>query len=113
MSSLITKHKLAGKDYVLYKLANILPKEKSINLYNEIVENFPDSEYAPEALWELFWNKYKNKNYISAQDLAAKHLKLYNNAKSTKKMMLWLAKTLIKQNKIQEANTILSKLNTK
>ena len=113
MSLLIKKHKLAGEDYVLYKLADILPKEKAINLYNEIVTNFPSSEYAPEALWELFWNKYINRNYSLAQDLAVKHLKTYNNVKSTKKMMFWYAKTLIKLNKTQEANTVLSKLNTK
>ncbi len=113
MSNIIKRHKLSGEDYVLYKLANILPKDKSINLYNEIVEKYPNSEFAPEALWELFWNKYKNKNYISAQELALKHLKTYPNVQSTKKMMFWYAKTLIKQNKIQEANAVLSKLNTK
>ncbi len=113
MSNIIKRHKLAGEDYVLYKLANILPKDKSINLYNEIAAKYPTSEYAPEALWELFWNKYKNKDYITAQELALKHLKTYNNVKSTKKMMFWLGKTLLKQNKHQEANTILSKLSTK
>lgn len=114
MDNLIKAHSLSGEDYVLYKLANLLPKDKAITLYTEISEKYPDSDYAPEALWNIFWNKYYNqKNYAAAQELAIKHLKTYNNVKSTPKIMFWLAKTQLKLNKIQEANTTLSKLNSK
>ncbi len=113
MLNLIEKHNLAGADYAIYKLANISSKERALALYNELINRYPDSDYAPETLWQLFWNKYSLKNYPEAENLAIKHLKSYKNAKSTPKIMFWLVKTEIKLNKTSEANNILSRLITK
>ncbi len=113
MLSLIEKHNLAGEDYAVYKLANLSNKEKSLILYNELINKYPHSDFAPETLWKLFWNKYELKNYQEAENLALKHLKEYKNVKSTPRMMFWLAKTYLRQNKISEANSILSKLMTR
>ncbi len=110
MLNLIEKHNLAGADYAIYKLANISSKERAIALYNELISRYPESDYAPETLWQLFWNKYSLKNYQEAENLAIRHLKSYKNAKSTPRIMFWLVKTEIKLNKTSEANNILSRL---
>lgn len=109
----VKDNSLKGQDYVMYKLANILPSDKALVIYKEIVEKYPESNYAPESLWKLFWNKYKNKDYSGAELLAVKHLKTYKAVKSTPKVGFWLAKTELKQNKISEANNHLSKLAAK
>ncbi len=113
MLNLIEKHNLAGADYAIYKLANISNKDRALILYNELINKYPESDYAPETLWKLFWNKYSLKNYQEAENMAIQHLKSYKNVKSTPRIMFWLAKTEIKLNKISEANNILSKLITK
>lgn len=105
---------LNGNDYVMYKLAGLLSGEKSIELYKEIEEKYPSSDYAPESLWNVFWNEYYVKrNYVLAETLAIKHIKQYENVKSRTKMIFWLAKVKIKLKKFSEANNILSKLASK
>ncbi len=111
--SLINNASIKGKDYVIYKLASVQQKkEKAIILYDNIVENYPESKYAPEALWYVFWDKYKKKNYKAAENYALKHINTYKKVKSTPKIYFWLAKTYLKQNKVSEAHTYLSSLVT-
>ena len=104
---------LKGEDYVIYQLANLSDNDEKIILYNKLAKNFPESKYAPDALWEIFWDKYKKKEYKIAEQLAIKHIKTYRNVSSTPKMAFWLAKTALKQNKISEAHSYLSKLSSK
>ena len=46
-------------------------------MYERIIDKYIDSDYAPESMWNVFWNEYSNKNYTRAQELAYKHLKTY------------------------------------
>ena len=107
---LVKDNSLKGEDYVLYKTASLQSKEKALPYYKSIVEKYPDSKYAPEALWNIFWREYKQKNYKNAEELALKHLKTCKNVKSTPKIIFWLAKTAVKENKLQEAHSYLTKL---
>ena len=114
MYKMVQLKSLKGEDYVMYKLASMQPIEKAIYLYKEIEEKYPDSNYAPESLWKVFWYEYSVKrNYETAQELAYKHLKRYKNVNSTTKMIFWLAKVQMKLNKNSEAHNILSKLASK
>ena len=110
---MVKEKSLKGEDYVIYKLAGISTPEKATVLYNNIVQEFPQSDYAAESLWNVFWDKYKKKDYKNAELLAIQHLKTYKKVKSTPKMAFWLAKTEIKQNKLSEAHNYLSKLASK
>lgn len=110
---IVKENSLQGEDYVMYKLASLLPKDKAIVLYNNIVEKYPESNYAPESLWNIFWDRYIKKDYKTAEELAIKHLKTYKKVKSTPKIAFWLAKTSIKQNKLSEAHNYLTKLVSK
>lgn len=113
MLKLTKDHNLAGIDYILYMIADILPQDKSGIFYEEIINKYPEGKFAPEALWNLFWIKYKKGDYKAAEELAIKHLKNYKQAKSTPKMVFWLAKTALKLNKSQEAHNYFSKLAAK
>lgn len=104
---------IKGQDYILYKLAGLSPKEKSILLYTEIEEKYPSSNYAPEALWNVFWSKYNKKDYAQAEKLAITHLKIHKNVNSTTRVAFWLAKTELKLNKTQEAHNLFSKIASK
>lgn len=106
----VQKNALAGEDYVLYKLAEMLPHEKAVTLYKDIETRYPNSAYAPESLWVVFWDRYLNKDYEEAKKLAFRHLTTYKTVKSTPRMAYWLAKTELKQNKTQEAHNILKRI---
>ena len=110
MLKIVQTNSLKGEDYVMYKLANILPIAKALNYYSQIESKYPTSAYAPEALWNVFWSKYKANDYENAEKLAIKHLKQYQNVNSTTRIIFWLAKTEQKLNKTAYANNIYSKL---
>ena len=107
---IIVENNLKGEDYALYKLADISPRQKALSLYTQIEEKFPNSDYAPEALWKVFWTNYTQNNYTEAENLAIKHLKTYKNVNSTTRIAFWLAKTELKLNKMSEAHNVFSKI---
>lgn len=113
MLNIVQTNKLRGEDYVLYKVAGIAPKEKAILLYKRIEEKYPESNYAPESLWNVFWANYKIKNYKRAEELAIKHLKAYKNVNSTTRIAFWLGKTEEKLGKTTEAHNVFAKIASK
>lgn len=114
MYKISQSNSLAGNDYVMYKLAGMLPKDKAAELYKSIEDRYPSSSYAPESLWKVFWYEYYTKrNYAQAEILAIKHIKQYEKVKSRTKMIFWLAKVQAKLNKTSEAHNTLAKLAAK
>lgn len=114
MHTIAQDNSLAGSDYVMYKLASMVPRDKALGFYKIIAEKHPNSAYAPEALWKLFWNEYYIvKNYAAAESIALKYIKSYETVTSRPKMLFWLAKTQMKLNKYSEAHNTLTKLVTK
>ncbi|MBQ4122832.1 transglycosylase SLT domain-containing protein [bacterium] len=114
MYKITQSNSLKGNDYVMYKLAGMLPKDKAVELYKSISEKYPYSDYAPESLWKVFWYEYYTKrNYAQAEKLAVKHIKQYTKVKSEPKMIFWLAKVQMKLNKVAEAQSTLSKLTSR
>ena len=109
----VQKKGLSGEDYVAYKLAQISSKERANALYNRINTMYPNSDYAPEAVWNLFWNKYSKRDYRGARELAYQHLNRFKDVKSTPRIDFWLAKTEEKLNQQIEANNIFNRLITK
>ena len=111
--ALVLRNALNGEDYVAYKLAQISSKDKALVLYNRINTVYPNSDYAPEAVWNLFWNKYQKKDYKTARELAYQHLGRFKNVKSTPRIAFWLAKTELKLHNDMEANSIFTRLISK
>ena len=110
---LVRENNLKGHDYVLYKLAEISPADKAIEYYREIYRNYPNSKYAAESLWSIIWYSYKKGDYNNAEKLASIHLQTHKKVNSTPKVMFWLGKTYLKQNKLSEAHSIFNRLITK
>ena len=81
--TLVRAASVKGEDYVMYKLATFQSGEKALALYNEIQDKYPNSKFAPESLWNVFWDSYRKGNYTKAEELAYKHIKQYRNVKST------------------------------
>jgi soluble lytic murein transglycosylase len=110
---IVTDNNLKGEDYILYKLAENSSPAAALDYYKVISSKYPESKYAPESLWQIIWNAYKNHDYKTAEMLAIQHLKTFKKVKSTPKVAFWLAKTALKQNKINDAHNYFSKLVTK
>lgn len=113
LEKLLKEKNLSGIDYVLYKTAEILPSDKAEEYYKEIYEKHPESRFAAEALWNVFWRAYKKHDYETAEKLAMQHLKTYRKVNSTSKTAFWLGKIYFKQNRLTEAHSIMNRLISK
>lgn len=113
INQIASKYSLKGHDYVMYKLAGFMPDNEAYILYYNISQKYPEGNYAAESLWNVIWNYYTKREYTKALDLANKHLKTYQNVKSTPKVMFWIYKIQTKQGKTTEAHNMLSKLANK
>ncbi len=113
MLKIIQTGNYKGEDYILYKIAQLQPMEKALQEYNIIQSKYPESKYAPESLWNVFWALYNKKDYVNAEVLAKKHINQYKTAESAPRMLFWLAKCQIKLNKNSEAHNNFNKLVSK
>lgn len=85
-------HKSSGYEYLLYKSCNNIPAGAQIACYNTLYTKYPDGNFAADALSNIFYSKIQSKDYYIADELGKKHLRNYKNAKSTPRVMFWLAK---------------------
>lgn len=99
---LITKNSQVH-DCALYNLAKASPRNRADFMYNQIVNAYPDGDFAPEAMWELFWSAYKKHNYAKAIKIAKIHEQRFENAASSAKILFWKGKALEKQGRKHEA----------
>lgn len=113
LSKFVQENKTAGEDYVLYRLSKELDVENSIKLNKKVFNKYPNSKYAPECLWNAFWYEYQNGNLKAAKKMGLEHIKKYPDSKLNPKMLFWLGKLCIAQNKTVESNGYLNKLTTK
>jgi len=83
-----------ARDFALYQRAGIMPKNKALKYYWEIISKYPDGSFASEALWNLFQDAYVNKkdNYEFAIKLGEKHMAKYENTKAASAILFWMGK---------------------
>lgn len=84
-----------GKDYVLWKLAT-LDDTQSKNLYRQILQQYPKSDYAPESGWQLLWPLLSSGQKASYIEQAQRYLSHYPYSKSAPKVLFWIGKLLEK-----------------
>lgn len=81
--------------YTRYKEAvtenNLFKREKLLRKY---VADFPSSIFTLDAVWEMMWQKIKNKDYLEAQDMGRKFFQLSKKDNSDTKLKIgfWLGK---------------------
>lgn len=104
LQTLYTKHPNSYiHPSVAYKLAQNSASIRSIKLYEHIVEKYPDSYWASNSLWEVFWYNYNLKRYKTCEELAKTHAKLYFNAPDAPRVAYWHAKALLQEKRTLEA----------
>lgn len=85
-------------DYLLYIKAQNSSPEISTNLYEEIYKKYPESEYAPDSLYKVFYKNITEKKYDEAIRLGHKHLKQYKDSDTAAAVHFWLGKIYEKRN---------------
>lgn len=110
LAKFIQENKTAGEDYVFYRLAKYLPESQNLILYSKVAYKYPKSNYASESLWYLFWHEYKKANFETAKKIGNEHLKRYPDAVANPRVLYWMAKIAVSQNKTTEANGYLNKI---
>lgn len=84
---------------ISYKLASNSKTLMAVKLYEYIVKKYPDSYWASNSLWEIFWFNYSQKRYNSAYSIAQNYISKYPNSDDMARIKYWRAKILLKQRK--------------
>ncbi len=95
-------------DYAYYNKALLSAGAEKINLFTAIAEKYPNGDFAPEAIWNLFFDEYKSGNYETALKYAYYHLNSFNNVKSSPQVLFWTGKIYEKTNNLSKAKEFYS-----
>lgn len=82
-----------GRDYLVWRLAQIDPLQAS-SYYKRILDEYPESDYAPESSWKLMWPLVQNREVQGYLARADEHLRRYPTARSSAQVLFWKAKLL-------------------
>jgi len=88
---------------VAYKLAENSTSVRSIKLYEFVVENYPNSIWASNSLWEMFWYNYKLSRFKTCEAIAEQHKANYSTDTDAPRVAYWLGRVLLKEKKTKEA----------
>lgn len=95
--------KSKGYDYLLYKNCNNLPTNSQVACYNTLYYQYPDGQFAADALWHIFYGLIQHQKYFMAKKAGRVHLKKFPQSNSAPKVMFWLAKLSERTKKYDEA----------
>jgi len=62
------------------------------SLYAELLERFPDSDWAPEAHWKLAWSAYLESDVAAASRWMEEHLRKYSRSVFVPRALYWRAR---------------------
>lgn len=99
-------------DYIMYNLIPYIEPLKKEEYYNKIFEEFPNGDYAAEALFNSMFSDYIKGSYDNAIIKGKKHNSMYSDKKSAPAAMYWLAKSYEAKKNINEANNYYNKIIT-
>lgn len=91
---------------ITYKLAEASSSIRAIKLYDLVVNDYPNSIWASNALWEVFWYEFQQGRYKTCEKLAKRHLTLYSKTQDSPRIAYWLGRVLLKNRKTQQAREI-------
>ena len=91
---------------ITYKLAENSNSIRAIKLYELVMNDYPNSIWASNSLWEVFWYNYKLSRYKVCESLAKKHSLLYSNTQDAPRIAYWYGKVLLKEKKNQQAKEV-------
>ncbi len=82
----------SGQDYLLYRNCINMPQNLQLACFNTLYKKYPKGQFAAESLSNIFYEKIRAKDYYTAQKIGLEHLNNFPKAKSTPRVMFWLAK---------------------
>jgi soluble lytic murein transglycosylase len=78
-------------DQALWQLALRNPHTQALSNYQQILSKYPNSDYAPDAAWWLFWEQAKQ-GKSTAITAAQNGLTKYPNSKAAPRFSFWIGK---------------------
>lgn len=102
--------KSAAYPGALYNFSKYLTRAEAIKNYEKIYTDYPHSFWASESLWEVFWMKYKARDYKTALKLAKEHIGEYRNTKASPRILFWCAKIYEKAKNKAESDKLYKKI---
>ncbi len=95
---------------IAYKLAQNTGSIRSIKLYEYISKKHPESYWAPNSTWEVFWYNYKLSRFKVCENIANDYQKLYKNTQDAPRITYWHGKVLLKEKKNTQAKETFQKV---
>ena len=92
-----------GEDFIMYRLTKLVEVPLKEFFYKEIFRKYPDGNFASDALSNLFWIEYQNRNYIEAANIGRMHIKNYPNTIAAPRINFWMGKISENQGRKNEA----------
>ena len=84
---------------VTYELAESSNSVRSSALYEQVVKNYPNSIWASNSLWEMFWYNYKLQRYPVCIELAKLHAQKYPTSSDAPRVLYWQGRALQNERK--------------
>ncbi len=92
-----------GEDFIMYRLSKLVDEPLREFFYKEIFRKYPDGNFASDALSNLFWIEYTNRNYIEAANIGRMHIKDYPNTIAAPRINFWMGRISEIQGRKNEA----------
>lgn len=99
-----------GYDYLLYKSCNNLPAANQTACFNTLYYQYPDGQFAADALANIFYDKVMSQKYFMAKKIGRKHLEKFPKSNSAPKVMFWLAKVAQRTKNYEDARSYYKRL---
>lgn len=90
-------------DYLMFENCNNSSEESKYLCYSSVYQLYPNGNFSAESLANMFLYNIQKENYQEAIKLGKLHLLNYKDAKSTPKVMYWLANISILKNNSKDA----------
>lgn len=110
LKSLLAQKIPASADFVLWNLAALSPASQAQTFQTQLLQSYPQSNWAPETSWQLAWQTLLKGNRQAFFNQAEAHLKRYPNSLSAPKMLFWKAKLLAASGQGDNVKTVLHQL---
>lgn len=98
---------LAG---IYFNQAQIMPKATAIGSYQKAYKQDPEGFFAPESLWEIFFDLYSKGQLKEALKIAQKHNTRFPNANSAPKVLYFAGKIHLKTGDKTQADKFFKKV---
>ena len=95
---------------ILYNLAEASKSIRSIKMYETIVKNYPDSIWAPNSAWEIFWYNYKLSRYATCEQIAKNFMLKYPQTQDAPRVAYWYGRVLLKEKRNKQAKELFYKI---